>query len=42
VQAGFDPGRVRDPLYFDDPRSQRYVPVDAALFAAIVSGELRI
>jgi fatty-acyl-CoA synthase len=42
MQAGFDPGRVSDPLYFDDPRSQRYVPVDAALFAAILSGELRI
>jgi fatty-acyl-CoA synthase len=42
VQAGFDPGRISDPLYFDDPRSQRYVPLDAALFAAILSGELRI
>jgi len=42
VQAGFDPARVSDPLYFDDPRSQRYVPLDAALFAAISKGELRI
>jgi len=42
VQAGFDPARVGDPLYFDDPRSQRYVPLDAALFAAISKGELRI
>jgi fatty-acyl-CoA synthase len=42
MQAGFDPGRVSDPLYVDDPRSQRYVPLDAALFAAILSGELRI
>jgi fatty-acyl-CoA synthase len=42
VQSGFDPGRVSDPLYFDDSRSQRYVPLDAALFAAISSGELRI
>jgi fatty-acyl-CoA synthase len=42
VQAGFDPGRISDPLYFDDTRSQRYVPLDAALFAAISSGGLRI
>jgi fatty-acyl-CoA synthase len=42
IQAGFDPDRVSDPLYFDDPRSQRYVPLDAALFAAISKGELRI
>jgi fatty-acyl-CoA synthase len=42
IQAGFDPGRVTDPLYFDDARSQRYVPVDAALYAAIVDGTIRI
>jgi fatty-acyl-CoA synthase len=42
VQAGFDPGRIADPLYFDDSRSQRYVPLDAALFAAITSGRVRV
>jgi len=42
VEAGFDPGRVSDPLYFDDSRSQRYVRLDAELFAAISSGTLRI
>ncbi len=42
VQAGFDPSRVSDPLYFDDARSQRYVPLDAALHAAILDGTIRI
>jgi fatty-acyl-CoA synthase len=42
VEAGFDPGRVSDPLYFDDVRAQRYVPVDDALFNAIVSGGVRV
>ncbi len=42
MQAGFDPSRVADPLYFDDARSQRYVPVDAALYAAISDGTVRI
>jgi fatty-acyl-CoA synthase len=42
VQAGFDPERISDPLYFDDPRSQRYAPLDAALFAAISSGAVRV
>jgi fatty-acyl-CoA synthase len=42
MQAGFDPSRVTDPLYFDDPRSHRYVPVDAALYAAISDGTIRI
>jgi fatty-acyl-CoA synthase len=42
VQSGFDPARIEDPLYFDDPRMQAYVPVDAALFAAISAGTVRI
>jgi fatty-acyl-CoA synthase len=42
VQAGFDPARITDPLYFDDPRAQAYVPLDAALFAAISAGAVRI
>ena len=42
LQSGFDPSRVTDPLYFDDAQSQRYVPVDAALYAAIVEGTIRM
>jgi len=41
-EAGFDPSRVSDPLYFDDARSQRYVPVDEVLFAEISNGTVRI
>jgi fatty-acyl-CoA synthase len=41
VQAGFDPARINDPLYFDDPRAQAYVPLDAALHAAISAGTVR-
>jgi fatty-acyl-CoA synthase len=42
MQAGFNPSGAAGPLYFDDPRSQRYEPVDTALFAAILSGRVRI
>jgi fatty-acyl-CoA synthase len=42
VASGFDPALVKDPLYFDDARSQRYVPLDAALFAAIAAGHVRV
>jgi fatty-acyl-CoA synthase len=42
VQAGFDPARINDPLYFDDARAQAYVPLDAALFAAIAAGAVRM
>jgi fatty-acyl-CoA synthase len=42
INEGFDPARIKDPLYFDDPRAQAYVPLDAALFAAISAGTVRI
>jgi fatty-acyl-CoA synthase len=41
MEAGFDPARIKDKLYFDDPRTQAYVPLDAALFAAITAGAIR-
>jgi fatty-acyl-CoA synthase len=42
VLAGFDPARISDPLYFDDSRTQAYVPLDAVLFAAISAGAVRV
>ena len=42
VREGFDPARTGDPLYFDDPRADRYVPVDLALYAAIAAGHIRV
>ena len=39
---GFDPSRVAEPLYFDNPSSQSYVPVDARLFQHIVSGGMHL
>jgi hypothetical protein len=42
INAGFDPAGIRDPLYFDDSRKQAYVPLDAALYAAILVGTVRI
>jgi hypothetical protein len=41
MNAGFDPVRIKDKLYFDDPRTQAYVPLDAALYAAISAGAIR-
>jgi fatty-acyl-CoA synthase len=42
INAGVDPARIKDKLYFDDPRMQAYVPLDAALYAAISAGAVRI
>jgi fatty-acyl-CoA synthase len=42
LEAGFDPVRVGDPLYMDDARRSCYVPLDAALHAAIIGGVVRL
>lgn len=41
VADGFDPGRIADPLWFDDPRAGAR-PLDAALAAEIASGAVRL
>jgi fatty-acyl-CoA synthase len=42
VSEGFDPALTVDPLYFDDVKSGRYVPLDEALRQRILSGSLRL
>ena len=42
VREGFDPSATRDPIYFDDPAAGRLVRVDAALFARLNSGAIRL
>jgi fatty-acyl-CoA synthase len=42
TREGFDPERIADPLFFDDPAANRYVPVDKALYEQIQSGALRL
>ncbi|MCR4282113.1 MAG: long-chain-acyl-CoA synthetase [Bauldia sp.] len=42
VREGFDPVIIADPLYFDDPRSETYLAIDAALYAEILSGTMRL
>jgi len=39
---GFDPSRLFDPLYFDMPGENRYVPLDEELYERIVTGKLRL
>jgi fatty-acyl-CoA synthase len=41
VEEGFDPSRVRDPLYWREPGGG-YVPLDAAAYARIAAGEVRL
>jgi fatty-acyl-CoA synthase len=42
MQQGFDPAVIQEPLYFDDARIQAYVPLDAALFAEVAAGKIRV
>jgi fatty-acyl-CoA synthase len=42
VDAGFDPTRTPDPLYFDDSRTGEFVRIDASLHAALTGGNIRL
>ena len=41
-REGFDPAVVQDALFVRDSRVDRYVPLDAELFARLQAGELRL
>jgi fatty-acyl-CoA synthase len=38
---GFDPSRTADPLFFDDPATGAYTPLDRGLFEQIAAGAVR-
>jgi fatty-acyl-CoA synthase len=42
VKEGFDPGRVADPIYFNDPQRKAFVRLDAELYRDINGGRRRL
>jgi fatty-acyl-CoA synthase len=42
VKEGFEPARIGDPLYVDDPERRAFVAVDGVLYRRIVAGEMRL
>jgi fatty-acyl-CoA synthase len=42
VNQGFDPARSPDPIFMRDTKNPGYTPVDAAAFAAIGAGRVRL
>jgi acyl-CoA synthetase (AMP-forming)/AMP-acid ligase II len=42
TNEGFDPCRVRDPIYFRDPAKNAYVPLTPELFEQLKNGKLRL
>jgi fatty-acyl-CoA synthase len=42
ARDGFDPAVVRDPLYIRDGATATYAPLDAARYARIIAGDIRL
>jgi fatty-acyl-CoA synthase len=42
VREGYDPDAITDPLYFHDPRSRAFVPLDRTLHDQIERGQMRL
>jgi fatty-acyl-CoA synthase len=42
IHAGFDPARVTAPLFFRDPKSGAFLPIDAECYARIIEGSIRL
>ena len=42
VREGFDPHHVTDPLFFREPKSGEYRPIDADAYARILDGSIRL
>jgi fatty-acyl-CoA synthase len=41
IREGFNPA-AREPIYFNDPSQQAYIPLDAKLFGRIQDGTIRL
>ncbi len=42
VKAGFNPANISDPLYFADPKTKTYRPIDPEVYENILSGQTRL
>ena len=42
MREGFDPHHVIDPLFFREPKSGEYRPIDAQAYARLVDGSIRL
>ena len=42
VKEGFDPEAISDPIYFNDPAANAFVPLDKALYEKIGGGGVRL
>lgn len=42
ARQGYDPSVIADPIYFDSPEHEQFVPLDQALYERIQSGQVRL
>ncbi|MEG9861535.1 MAG: long-chain-acyl-CoA synthetase [Parvularculales bacterium] len=42
VAEGYDPENISDPLYFRDPETDKFIPLDTALHGRITRGDIRL
>jgi fatty-acyl-CoA synthase len=42
IRSGFDPQNVSDPLFFRDPKSGDFLPLDAGRYAEVLQGIIRL
>lgn len=42
VKAGFNPANISDPLYFADPETKSYRPIDPEVYKNILNGKTRL
>jgi fatty-acyl-CoA synthase len=42
IRSGFDPLKVADPLFFRDPKSGNFLPLDTDAHARLVQGAVRL
>ena len=42
VKAGFDPANISDPLYYADPKTDKFVSITPEIYAAILEGSVRL
>jgi fatty-acyl-CoA synthase len=42
VKAGFDPAKISEPLFFANPATGEFAPIDADVFKGITDGSVRL
>lgn len=42
IEEGFDPNKIKDPVYFLDEKEKNYIPLTADIFNMVTSGKIKV